>query len=298
MANTTDAARPTSKRVSVGGVSLHYLRAGSGENGGNPPVVLLHGGIIDSATISWSEVVPALAEEFPVYALDLPGYGESDRPEDAPYTTAYHVGMVRDFMAELDLTGASLVGSSLGGGIALGLVLSTTLADRLVLVDSFGLGRELPNGRLTWLLARVGVLNELSLALLARSKRLTRASLGNVVADPGALDDEVVDRIYRALQRPDPGMAFRRWRADEVTWNGYRTCHVDQFDQVPVPTLVIHGREDEVFPVEWAERAADRIQEARLEVFEDCAHWPPRENHDRFVETVRGFLRDEPGGSD
>lgn len=290
MANTTDSAAPTDESVSVDGVSLHYLQAGDDVD---PPVVLLHGGIIDSASISWSAVVPALADEFSVYALDLPGYGESVRPDDAPYTTVYHVEKVRGFLAELDLAPVRLVGSSLGGGIAIGVVLSTSLADRLVLVDSFGLGRELPHGRLSWVLARVQVLNELSVALLRRSKRLTRASLGNVVADPGALEDDVVERVYRALQHPDAGMAFRRWRADEVTWHGYRTCYVDQFEQVPVPTLLVHGAEDEIFPVAWAERAADRIPDARLEVFEDCAHWPPREAHDRFVETVRAFLLED-----
>lgn len=289
MAHTTDSATTTDELVTVDGVSLHYLRAG---DDADPPVVLLHGGIIDSAAVSWSDVVPALAEEFSVYALDLPGYGESARPDDAPYTTAYHVGMVRAFLGELDLAPVSLVGSSLGGGVALGVVLSTTLVNRLVLVASFGLGRELPSGRLSWLLARVPVLNELSVALLARSKRLTRASLGNIVVDPGALDDEVVERVYRALHHPDAGMAFRKWRADEVTWSGYRTSYVDQFERVAVPTLLVHGAADDVFPVAWAERAADRIPDARLEVFENCAHWPPREAHGRFVETVRGFLRD------
>lgn len=272
-------------RVTVDGVSLHYLQAGEA----GPPVVLLHGGIVDSASLSWGGVIGPLAEEFSVYALDLPGYGESDRP-DAPYTTEYHVGMVEGFVDELDLAPVSVVGLSLGGGIALGLALKTEAVDRLVLVDSYGLGRELPHGLLSYVLAQVPEINRLSLALLARSKRLTRASLGNIVVDPDAVPEEVVDELYAMLQRPGVGEAFRRWREREVTREGYRTCYRDRYGEVAAPTLLIHGAQDDVFPVEWAREAAAGIPEARLEVFGDCAHWPPRERPERFLRAVRGFL--------
>lgn len=280
-------------RATVEGVSLHYLTAGEG-----PPVLLLHGGIVDSASLSWGDVVEPLAADFEVYALDLPGYGGSDWP-DAPYTTDYHVRMVEGFVDELDLAPLPVVGLSLGGGVALGLALGggreagldERAVDRLVLVSSYGLGRDLPNGLLSYVAAQVPALNKLSLALLARSRRLTRASLGNVVHDVDAVPDEVVEELYGMLQQSGVGRAFRRWRKREVTPEGYRTCYVDRFEDIDPPTLLIHGTEDETFPVAWARRAAERIPDARLDVFEECAHWPPREHPERFVREVRAFLR-------
>lgn len=274
------------RRATVHGVSLHYLRAGVD---GGTTVLLLHGGIIDSASLSWGGLVGPLAEEFEVYALDLPGYGESGHPV-APYTTEYHVRMVDGFADELDLAPMSVVGLSLGGGIALGLALETSKVDRLVLVDSYGLGRELPNGLLSYVFAQVPAFNKLSLALLRRSKKLTRASLGNIVVDPGAVPEEVVDELYGMLQSRGVGEAFRRWRKREVTREGYRTSYRDRYGEVTAPTLLIHGAEDDVFPVGWSQEAAAGIPEARLAVFEDCAHWPPRERPERFLQEVRAFF--------
>jgi pimeloyl-ACP methyl ester carboxylesterase len=271
--------------VDAGGVGLHYLHAGSGD-----PVVLLHGGIVDAASLSWGGVIEPLAEEFGVYAPDMAGYGESDRP-DAPYTTTYHASVVEDALGSLGLSSASVVGLSMGGGVALALALETELVDRLVLVDSYGLGRELPNGLASYVLAQVPALNRLSLAALARSRRLTRASLGNVVEDPDAVPDEVVDELFGLLQHPEAGKAFRQWRKHEVTRQGYRTCYLDRLGEVDVPTLLVHGAEDDVFPVEWAHRAAEALPDARVAVFEGCAHWPPRERPERFVDTTQVFLR-------
>jgi pimeloyl-ACP methyl ester carboxylesterase len=273
--------------LTVGDNRLHYLEAGDG-----PPLLLLHGGIIDAAACSWGEVIEPLASDFRVVALDLLGYGRSDAP-DARYATTDHVDVVADAVAELDLAPLSVVGLSLGGGVALGYALAyPDRVRRLVLVDSYGLGRELPNGRLSWLLAKVSVLNRLSVALLCRSRGFTTASLGNVAHDPDALSPAAIDCVHELACQPDAGKAFRRWRSHEVTRDGYRTVYVDDLPELSVPTLLLHGREDEVFPVAWAERAAERIPDAELVVLDECAHWPPREYPDRFVTEVTAFLTD------
>lgn len=278
-------------RVTADGIGLHYLRVDPPETDGGPPVVLLHGGVVDAARLSWGGVVEPLAERLgrPVVAPDLAGYGDSDRPV-AAYSTAFHVQTVRAFCDALDLRRLDCCGLSLGGGVALGLALSDDRVERLVAVDSFGLGTDLPNGLLTWLVAQVPALNRLALALAARSKRLTRASLGNVVADPDGVPDAVVDELYALLQREDPGHAFRQWRAAEVTREGYATSYVDLLPELHQPTLFVHGAEDELFPASWAERAADRAPEGECVVLEDCAHWPPRERPGTFVDRVAAFL--------
>jgi pimeloyl-ACP methyl ester carboxylesterase len=269
------------------GVSIHYLSAGDPSD---PTVVLLHGGVIDCASLSWGGVLDRLADGRHVVAPDLAGYGESDRP-DADYSTAWHVGVLESFLDDLGLDTPSVVGISLGGGVGIGLALdSPDRVDHLVPVDSYGLGRDLPSGTLSWALSRVPQLNRVSLWLLARSERFTRASLGGIVVDPDAVPDDVVAELHDRVGRPEAGKAFRRWRRAEVTRDGYRTDYTGRLGELDVPTLFVHGEADELFPVEWARAAADRVPDARIETFEGVAHWPPREAPDRFVEAVDSFL--------
>ncbi|MEF8876118.1 MAG: alpha/beta fold hydrolase [Haloarculaceae archaeon] len=269
------------------GTAIHYLAAGDPSD---PTVLLLHGGVVDCASLSWGGLLDDLAEGRHVLAPDLAGYGESDRP-DADYSTAWHVGVVESFLDDRGLDSPSVVGLSLGGGVALGLALrSPDRVDHLVPVDSYGLGRDLPNGLLTWALSRVPQLNRLSLWLLARSERLTRASLGGIVVDPSSVPEEVVAELHELVGRPGAGEAFRRWRRAEVTRDGYRTDYTDRLDAVDVPTLFVHGEADDLFPVEWARAAAERVPDARLETFEGVAHWPPREAPDRLLAALDAFL--------
>ncbi|WP_254534491.1 alpha/beta fold hydrolase [Halomarina litorea] len=282
--------------VRVGGDTLHYIESdgrdatGTDGSGDDPPLVCLHGAVIDAAHVSWGGVLDELATTLGrrVLALDQLGYGESDRPEDAAYSTAAHVERFGGFVDALSLDRVVPVGLSMGGGVALGYALDhPDRVERLVLVDSHGLGAPVPGGKLTYLLSRTDVPNKAALALLSRSKGITRASLGNVVVDPGELDDAVVAEVYDLLQRPDPGFAFRRWRRHEVTWGGYRTDYTNRLAGFEVPTLLVHGAADEVVPVSVARQAAARLPEGTLEVFEDCAHWPPRERPSVFVSRLR-----------
>jgi pimeloyl-ACP methyl ester carboxylesterase len=278
----------TDRSIVVNGHRLHYLTAG--EDG--PVLVLLHGGIIDAAHLSWGAAIDALAADFRVIALDLLGYGESEIP-DVEYSTALHVDVVEGFLDAIDVGRANVVGVSLGGGVALGLALQAPQrVERLVIVDSYGLGSDLPNGDVSYALARLPALNELSVSLLRRSRRLARASLGSILYDPESISEALVDDFYDHLQRPGVGTAFRRWRHHEVTRAGYRTVYVDRLDGIEHPVLVLHGAEDELFPVAWARRAADRLANAELRVFAECGHWLPREKPAECNEAVATFLSD------
>nr|WP_303650312.1 alpha/beta hydrolase [Halalkalicoccus sp. NIPERK01] len=264
---------------------MRYLRAGDG----GPPVLLLHGGLIDAAHLSWGGVIDPLAERCRVFAPDLLGYGDSDSP-DVAYSTKRHVAVVESFMDAVGIDRASLVGLSVGGGVALGLALrSPERVDRLVAVASYGLGRELPNGRLTYALSRLPALNRLSIAALRRSRRLTKASLGGIVSDPNALPSEVVDEVYRLVQQPNAGRAYRSWRRHEVGSSGFRTDYRTRLGEVDAPTWFVHGREDEVFPPRWSYRAAERM-DAECWLVSDAGHWVPRERPDEFAERLIDFL--------
>jgi pimeloyl-ACP methyl ester carboxylesterase len=117
--------------------SLHIHCLAAGESGS--PVILLHGGGLDSASISWGGEIGPLSARHRVFAPDLPGYGESDKPA-IEYTIDYYVHFLNHLLDALRLDKASLVGLSLGSGIALGFTLSCPArVDRLVLVDTYGI---------------------------------------------------------------------------------------------------------------------------------------------------------------
>ena len=277
----------THETAVVDGHRLHYVTAG---NPDAPPVVLLHGGIIDAAHVNWGAVIDPLACDFRVVALDLLGYGRSDKP-DLNYTLSTHVDAVESFLDTVGLESPTVVGISMGGGAALGVALrSPGAVDRLVVLDSYGLGRTLANGRLTYLLSKQGLTNKLAIALMRRSRGFTKASLGNIVSDTDSLSAEAVDAVWEETKRPGVGKAFRRFRASEVTSEGYRTDFTNELDGLDVPTLLLHGEDDNVFPHRWSERAAARIPDAEFRLLEDCAHWAPRERTDTVVEAIRSFV--------
>ncbi|MCL7416367.1 MAG: alpha/beta fold hydrolase [Halalkalicoccus sp.] len=276
---------PTERYADAGGYRIRYLQAG--EDG--PPVLLLHGGLIDAAHCSWGGVIEPLAEHCRVFAPDLLGYGDSDCPEIA-YSTKRHVAVIGSFMDAIELEHANLVGLSVGGSVALGLALrSPERVDRLVPVASYGLGGELPNGRLTYALSRLPALNRLSVAALRRSRRLTKASLAGIVHDPESLSPELVEEVYELVRRPNAGRAYRSWRRHEVSSSGFRTDYRSRLKEIDAPTLFVHGREDGVFPPSWSVAAASRM-DAECWIVPDTGHWVPRERPEEFTERLIEFL--------
>ncbi|MEM4781927.1 MAG: alpha/beta hydrolase [Halalkalicoccus sp.] len=266
------------------GHRLRYLEGGEGD-----PLLLCHGGLIDAAHCSWGEVIGPLSDRFRVIAPDLLGYGKSDRPEIA-YSTKRHVATTESFLDSLGIEDAHAVGLSVGGSVAIGLALrSPDRVDRLVPVASYGLGPELPNGRLTFLLSRLPALNRASLSIARRSRRLTKASLSGIAHDPDALSSEAVDCVHELLQRPDAGRAYRSWRRHEVGSSGFRTDYRSRLPEIDAPTLFVHGRDDEVFPPEWSALAAERM-DAACWILPETGHWVPRERPEQFVERLIEFL--------
>ncbi len=278
-----------SQRLRVQNLNIRYLQAG--ETGS--PVLLLHGGGVDSATLSWGGVVaPLAASGHRVYAPDLPGYGDSD-PPDIRYTTAFYVAFVRDLMDTLGLARASLVGLSMGGAIALGVALNhPERVDKLVLVDSYGLQRRVAAHCLSYLIVNTPGLMEWTMMLARNSRQVSRALMGNIMHDMKAATPELMDLAYAETRKPHAGRAFSSYQREEMTWNGLRTVYLDRLGEIHVPTLIIHGREDKAVPLHWAEEAHKRIAGSKLVVIDGARHWPQREKPEEFNRALTEFLRD------
>lgn len=276
-------------RITVDGHELHYLTAGTG-----PPLVLLHGGIVDSAALTWGGVIDDLADHREVFALDMLGYGKNTVP-DVTYTTDLHIDMLAGAIdaLECDTSRLAVGGLSLGGAVALGYTLrdQTRVAD-LILVSSHGLTRAPPNPLRSFVFSRIPHANKLALRIASRNRELLRMSLDGIVHNPARLSEEVIDELSVLMERPNPGTAYRRWRKQELTPSGYRTDYRDDLDDLVVPTLLIHGAEDEIYSAEKARQASERIPSARLEILDECGHWPPREHPAKVAEIITEFLED------
>jgi len=272
--------------IQVNGLRIHTMTAG--EQGS--PVVLLHGGGIDSARLSWELLLPVLAQTHRVFAADWPGYGDSDKPQ-ADYSMDYYIQFLAALMAAWGLDQASLVGISLGGGVALGYTLrAPEHVARLVLVDSYGLQSKAPLHQLSYLLVKLPLFNALTWALVRRSRAMLRASLQGLLHNPGAVTEALVDQALLEVQKPGAARAWMVFQNSEMLWRGARTCYLERLGELTAPTLIIHGRQDRAVPLSCAEQAHTRIQGSQLQILEGCGHWPQRDHPDEFNRLVADFL--------
>jgi pimeloyl-ACP methyl ester carboxylesterase len=271
----------------IDGLRVRCLAAGTGRA---PPLLLLHGGGFDAADFSYRYAIEPLARRRPVLAFDWPGYGGSDKPNHR-YDLAYYARFLSHLMDSLGIQRAALVGTSMGGGAALSFALSSPeRVEKLVLVASYGLGKDIPHGRLGYFLVHAPLAADLLYTLLRRSRRALRSGLRRMVCDPRVVSDELVDEARRLLDQPASGRAFRSFRKSEVGWSGLKTDLSDRLGKVATPTLLVHGERDRVVPVEWARRAHERLPDSELRVLLGCGHWPPRECPDEFNRAVTDFL--------
>ncbi|WP_226004891.1 alpha/beta fold hydrolase [Natrinema salinisoli] len=274
--------------ATIGDCRIAYRRAGTS----GPPVVLCHGAGIDDATVSWRHTINALADDYRVYAIDWPEYGNSTG--DVDHTVETYVDVLDGFLETLPFESVSLAGISMGGGVALGYALENPdRVDRLALVDSYGLGGKLPSALQWKVLSQIPGMTQFGKIAASSSTRSVRMVLDSLVADAGSLPDRFVEDAQRKLMEPGSIQAFEEFQNNELSFNGrVRTNFVDDLESLSVPTLLVHGKQDPLVPVEWSVRAADLIPNATLDLIDDCGHWTPRERPDRFNESLREWLPD------
>ena len=268
----------------VHGYRRAYRMAGSG-----PAVLLLHG--IGDSSESWVPVMADLARHHTVVAPDLLGHGGSDKPR-ADYSVAAYANGMRDLLTVLGIESATVVGHSLGGGVAAQLAYQyPERCERLVLVASGGAGRDVtPILRLA-----AAPLAEVFLAP-ARwpgARPLVRAALRALALANNDLahDRRHVDRVLASLPDGEAQVAFTRTLRSVVDWRGQVVTLLDRcYLTEAVPTLIVWGDRDGVIPVAHAYRAHEAMPGSRLEVFPGAGHFPHHADHDRFVDVLREFV--------
>ena len=262
------------------GQPVRYFRAGAG-----PPVVLLHG--LGEAALVWYGNLAPLGEGFTVYAPDLLGHGRSGRPR-LPYTADLGVAFVTGFLEALGLSAAHLIGNSLGGLLAVLTGLNHPgMVRSLVLEDSLGLGREI-----------AGFLQAMSLPLIGEvvarpTQGRLRQLLGILFYDQARIPDGLVEALHQERTRPGNKEAMLRMLRAGVTVRGVKTLLQvkGRLPSLTIPTLVLWGRQDRIFPVAHGEAAAQALPQGRLHVFEECGHWPHMERREEYNTEVLEFLK-------
>jgi pimeloyl-ACP methyl ester carboxylesterase len=268
--------------TTIGGVRIHYQEAGD-ENA--PPIILIHGFI--SSNLVWNEVFLPLAKAgFRVIAPDLPGYGYSDKPSDAPYTIDAQAYAVLGLMDRLGIDQATIVGASYGGAVAATMALDyPERVANLVLVGA--VTNDEPKKKLLLRLARVPVLGDIATPLFLGSRWILRKRTKDVYRRLGyPMDERKLAARHHLLQTANTHRAMirtiRRWSADRIS---------REASLIRQPTLLVWGEEDTHIPVSEAFRLRDAIPNSRLIVFRRCGHLPPTEYPEKFVEVVAEFCK-------
>jgi pimeloyl-ACP methyl ester carboxylesterase len=272
------------QNVEIDGLTIRYLAAGEG-----PPLVLLHGAGDNS--LDWRWVLPALARKHRVYALDLPGSPDSGRPA-ANYSPAFFERFVAAFVDALGTGPATFVGNSLGGLIALRLALSEPDRVRaLILVDGAGLGSAV-NPLFTSV--NVPLLGEAAMPFWRTPVGAYQRAWGRTALlfahPPGSVPREWLAEQCRLAQSPGYLEAHLSVLRAIVSPLGQREVLVDRLPSLKVPTLVVWGARDRVFPRSQAKRAVARLREGSLALIPNCGHMPHVECPDRFLAVLDGFL--------
>jgi pimeloyl-ACP methyl ester carboxylesterase len=280
------------KAVTVHGRSVSYVEAGSG-----PVLLLIHG--IAGHCENWREVVEPLARHHTVIAPDLPGHGSSEGGA-GDYSIGALASGLRDLLLSLGHERATVVGHSLGGGVAMQLAYQyPEMIERLVLVSSGGLGPEVSP------VLRAAALPgaDLFISVTAGAGQRVGSVLGRGLTAIGLrpnADVAEVARGYASLEDSARRAAFLDTLRAVVGTGGQRVHAGDRlYLAEAVPVLIVWGARDSIIPVRHGEEAVQAIPGSQLEVFEDVGHLPQLEAPGRFIAVLERFLREtEPAHFD
>ena len=271
------------QHVFIHGHDMAYRKEGSG-----PALLLLHG--IAGSSRTWRDVIPLLVDRFTVITPDFMGHGLSEKPV-GDYSLGAFASGIRDLLEVLDIDRATVVGQSFGGGVAMQLAYQhPELCERLVLVDSGGLGREV-----NWILRFMTLPGSEYVMPLIFPKfvRNWGDSLFRSINDRGIHLGRITEMwsAYASLAEADNRQAFARTIRSVIEPGGQTVSAMDRlYLASSMPTLIIWGDRDDIIPVSHARTAHDAIPGSRLAIIEGVGHFPQIEAPDQFVAALVDFV--------
>jgi pimeloyl-ACP methyl ester carboxylesterase len=268
-------AGPEDKFVTVNGQAIHYLQQGSGR-----PIVLVHG--FAGSTYTWRKLIPLLADRYTVYALDLLGFGFSDKPVDGNYDLDSQGKLVINFMDALHIPHANLVGHSMGGVVVGYAALDAPAkVNSLILVSPGFYGKGAP-AFLKYLFFPLD-------RIMARqfyTKKVRAQSLARSFYNKSLLSDELINAYLLPTKTPGAIEALERMMTT-VTTQTYEGVaeHITQ------PTLIIWGAMDQANQPADGERLKGEIKKSSLVSIPSCGHYVQEEKPEELAEAIKDFLK-------
>lgn len=273
--NTTTSSPEIGRSIDAGGIRVNYHDHGAGF-----PVLLIHGsGPGVSAFANWRLVMPELAKQHRVLALDMVGFGYTERPAGYQYNMDNWVKQAIDFLDALGLEQVDLVGNSFGGGLSLALTIRhPQRVRRLVLMGAAGVSFPItPALDAVW--------------GYEPSFENMRRIMDLFAYDRGLVNDELARLRYEASARPGVQESYAQmFPAPRQRWVEALASPEEAIAQIDKEVLVVHGRDDQVIPLENSIRLSQLISRSQLHVYGRCGHWTQIEHASRFARLVADFL--------
>jgi pimeloyl-ACP methyl ester carboxylesterase len=260
--------------ANLDGLNIRYLEFGKGKE---KHLLFIHG--LGSAADRWMKIPEELSSEFHSIAIDLPGFGESEKPKKMDYTIDRFRKIIVSFLNEISIQKEkiSLIGHSLGGYIASEVAIQNqNHVQKLVLIDSSGM-LETPTP----------VLEEYFEAAMNPTQDNVRKAFEKMVADPKRIPKPLVDGFIRRINLPNAKYAFESTLVNSATTQ----IGLNRLRKInPIPTLILWGVHDKVIPIEHSKLFKDSIDDSRLEIIADAGHAPFAEKPDQVCKLLNDFL--------
>ncbi len=276
--------------INVDGARVHYQEFGDATH---PPMILIHG--YTASVYVWKTAAPMLADAgFRVIAIDLLGFGYSEKPSWFDYSIQSQARMISRFMDRLGIGRSVIVGSSYGGAVALTLALDyPERVEKLVLSDA--VCNDGPKNHPILRLASIRGVGEVITPFLSDSKTFLKFRMYGTLAKANhhMITNDRIDSIRRPLLAADGHHSLlatsRNWHADRIE----QDAHL-----INQQTLIIWGDQDTVIPIKCGHTLHREILNSRFVVFKDCGHVPQEEKSELFSDLVSEFCRDKKGRID
>jgi pimeloyl-ACP methyl ester carboxylesterase len=282
---TATSSTPTHDVIPLAGGRIAYSTVGSGE-----PVLLVHG--LGGTGRTWRHLVATLAETHLVIAPDLPGHGGSDAPA-GDYSLGAHAAALRDLLVALGLSTATLVGHSLGGGVAMQFAYQfPERTDRLALVSSGGLGAGLtPMLRAATVPGAEPIVAALAHVPRAVTRRVLLPAMSRVPGLVSGQDSRSLADDLRGLADGRARHAFVRTARSVIDWRGQTVSAARQLGLLAdLPVLVVWGDDDRTIPPHHHRSVVRELPHARLVEISGAGHYPQETAPDDLLPPLRSFL--------
>ncbi len=279
-----DAMRPL--KFQPVGAGDEAVKLAIHESGTGKPIVLIHG--LGASSFTWHKIVPELAKTNRVIAIDLKGFGLSDKPLDGRYSILDQARLVEDYITRNRLHGVTLIGHSYGGGVALAVALNEMDAgkhqiERLVLIDSVAYPQPLP---FFFQLLRMPLIGQLGISLIPPEIQMERA-LAVAYYEDAKVTSETVSNYASALHSEGGRHALLS------TINSLDPDQADAFSrryhELKLPALLLWCEKDRIVPLKFGKRLARDLPDARIDVIEDCGHIPHEEQPEETLRAIQRF---------